>query len=217
MSPHSHPCRRPLPPGNLYLVGYRCTGKTSIGLRLAQRLNRVFVDCDQRVTTTAGMTVTDIVSREGWAGFRQRECRVLKDIARTENRVVATGGGIVGDVANRWNMRRSGIVVWLTASVPVIAARMTADPITGDQRPALSQAPLEKEIVQTLTARIPLYANTAHFHVITDNRSFEGICDEILHRLTARIARCEKRFEPRRSLRLCARTRFGLRQSRAMP
>lgn len=192
------PCGQRRPPQCVYLVGYRCTGKTSIGRRLAQQLRRVFIDCDAQMRAAAGMTINDIVSREGWDGFRRRERRLLQEVCRTASGVVATGGGAVLSAANRWDMRRSGIVVWLTASAATIAARMADDPLSGTQRPALSHEPLEMELAKTLAARIPLYADAAHFRVFTDNRTIDGICEDILHRLPGGL-RSGKRFAPRRS------------------
>jgi shikimate kinase len=181
------PCLGRVSFGHLYLVGYRCTGKTSVGRILAKRLRRPFVDGDAQVSAAAGMAISDIVSTEGWEGFRRWERRVMKDICRAGTTVVATGGGAVLDAGSRWDMRRKGIVVWLTASVAAIAFRMTVDPLSVGQRPALSRQPLAEEIASTLAARTPLYAQAAHIRILTDNRGLAGICDEIVVRLSSKI------------------------------
>jgi shikimate kinase len=180
--------RRGRPRGNLYLVGFRCTGKTSIGRALSRRLRKPFVDADEQVIAAAAMAISDIVDSDGWAGFRRRERRVMMDVCRAGGQVVATGGGAVLDAATRRDMRASGIVVWLTASAPTIAARMAADPATPSQRPALDATAPPDDIAQTLAARTPLYAQTAHLRVVTDNRSIPGICDEIIVRMTSFFA-----------------------------
>lgn len=191
--PHC-PCSGCVSFGHLYLVGYRCTGKTSVGRILAKRLRLPFVDSDAQVSAAAGMAISDIVSTEGWEGFRRRERRVMKDIYRAGAKVVATGGGAVLDAYTRWNMQRKGVVVWLTASVAAIAARMSVDPLSEGQRPALSREPLAEEIASTLAARTPLYAQAAHIRIVTDNRDLGGICDEIRVRLSSKITamiRCD--------------------------
>jgi len=175
--------------GHLFLVGYRCTGKTSVGRRLAKRLRSPFVDGDAQVIESAGMGISDIVSIEGWESFRRRERRAMKDICRSRDKVVATGGGAVLDPGTRRDMQRSGIVVWLTASVATIAARMANDPLSEGQRPALSRKPRTDEIAGTLTARVPFYAQTAHIRIVTDNRDFAGICDDIMVRLSSMVAK----------------------------
>ncbi len=184
--------------GHLYLVGYRCTGKTSVGRRLANRLRRRFVDSDEAVIHAAGMAIDDIVAIEGWESFRRRERRIMKDICRTGGNVVATGGGAVLDPGSRRDMRSSGIVVWLTASVATIAARMANDPLSEEQRPALSRKPVTDEIAGTLAARIPVYAQAAHIRIVTDNRDVAGICDEITVRLSSMIAGMILRDPPAR-------------------
>jgi len=83
------------------LIGYRCTGKSAAGRRLAERLGAAFVDTDERVEAEAGGTVAEIVRAEGWVGFRRRESSVLFHLKEEEACVVATGGGVVLDPRNR--------------------------------------------------------------------------------------------------------------------
>ena len=67
--PHPQPARQP----NLVLIGYRATGKTSVGARLAEALHRPFVDLDQVLVREAGRSVAEIVAQGGWAEFRRLE------------------------------------------------------------------------------------------------------------------------------------------------
>lgn len=164
---------------NLYLIGYRCTGKTSVGRNLADRLGWTFVDADQRLVDEAGMTVAEIVSRFGWEDFRDRESAVLKNLATGTRQVVATGGGVILRAANRDIMKQTGRVVWLRASVLTIARRMENDSVTGDQRPGLTDQGAIREIETVLNERTPLYTAAMDMAVDTDGRSLDDICGEI--------------------------------------
>ena len=168
------------PAPNLYLVGYRATGKTSVGRALADVLGRDFVDADALLTAEAGEDVAGIVAREGWEGFRDRESAMLARLSASRGLVVATGGGVVTRPQNVEMLRATGIVVWLTASPAVIAARMGADVKTASLRPSLTGADVLDEIRSVLSAREPLYAGAAHFTVATDGKSVAHIRDLVL-------------------------------------
>ena len=165
---------------NLYLIGYRCTGKTSVGKCLARRMQRPFVDTDARIVEICGMSIADMVAEKGWAFFRDQESDVLKTLAAYDDQVVSTGGGMILASENRHLMQESGRVVWLTARVANIMARMDSDAASDAQRPALTGSQLEEEVRQTLAQRLPFYAQTADFALATDFMGVEAICDEIL-------------------------------------
>ena len=79
---------------NLFLIGYRCTGKTTVGKSLAEKLNRSFIDTDSLVVTRQQMSIKEIVGAYGWEGFRQMESDTLKSVCTSDGQVVATGGGL---------------------------------------------------------------------------------------------------------------------------
>ena len=178
-----------LPDINLYLVGYRCTGKTGIGRLLACRLRRPFVDCDRALAVAAGRSVRDIVADEGWSGFRLREKRTLHEISRRNGVVVATGGGAVLHPVNVTRMRSSGIVVWLTATPATIRRRMLLDHHSADLRPALTDAAAADEIESVLESRFSAYCTAADFRISTDGRTMAGIADDVTCRLSKHTAR----------------------------
>ena len=122
---------------NLYLVGYRCTGKTSVGRLLSDAMGWTFVDMDNELVTEAGIPIEDIVVRRGWEHFREIEARLLERLSQTKCQVIATGGGVVTVRSNVTAMRATGKVVWLKASPAVLAERMAADINTASQRPPL--------------------------------------------------------------------------------
>src|SRR3989339_257231 len=100
---------------NLVLIGYRGTGKTSVGARLAEVLQRPFVDLDQVLVSEAGRSVADIVAQGGWAEFRRLEKQLVARYRNTRGLVLATGGGVVLDPNNVAALRGNGILIWLTA------------------------------------------------------------------------------------------------------
>lgn len=165
---------------NIFLIGYRCTGKTTVGREIARRTGLRFVDADAWLVTEAGVTIAEIVSKSGWDAFRKIETSVLARIAASDNQVVATGGGVVLDAQNRALMKARGVAVWLCASPETVYNRMIADKHSLEQRPALTDQNLRDEITDTLAARHALYAAAMTLRVDTDGKSIETICDLIL-------------------------------------
>jgi shikimate kinase len=167
-------------PVNLYLVGYRCTGKTSVARLLSDDLGWVFVDMDHQLAMEAGMPIQVIVASRGWQQFREIEGRLLERLSQTVRQVIATGGGVVTESSNIAAMRASGKVVWLQASPAVIAERMVEDSSTGSQRPPLHGEDAVTEIGEILGERLPLYKQAMHFRVNTDDLSSREVADSIL-------------------------------------
>ena len=124
---------------NLFLIGYRCTGKSTVGRFLAGELSWSFVDTDSMLVTDQRMSIKDIVGIHGWEGFRQLEHEVLKKICSSVGQVVATGGGIDINEKNVRLMQKSGKTIWLKATPETIKARMLQDKDTLAFRPPLTQ------------------------------------------------------------------------------
>jgi len=172
---------------NIFLIGYRCTGKTSVGRKLSGNLEKTFIDADIKLVEDYGAAIKDIVEREGWASFRAKEKEVLKTLCLSENQVIATGGGVIIDYENVEIMKKNGHVIWLKATVETIRNRIFSDQMTEEQRPSLTSKGLENEIEETLSERNPLYTNAMDFSIDTDNVSIDLICSEIMEKM--------KRFE----------------------
>src|SRR5258705_11543535 len=101
---------------HLVLVGMMGAGKTTVGSRLARRLDRPFVDSDVQVEGRAGRTVRQIFEAEGEAAFRALESEVLAEaLGSEEPAVIAAAGGTVLDPNNRRRMREGGTGVYLSA------------------------------------------------------------------------------------------------------
>ncbi|EKO38463.1 MAG: shikimate kinase [Solidesulfovibrio magneticus str. Maddingley MBC34] len=145
---------------NIYLIGPRASGKTTLGRKLAESLGRPFVDLDARFVEARGETIADLVAREGWDAFRRAEADILAETAAQKGLVAATGGGVVLLPENRAILAK-GLVLYLQAHPDRLAERLMAD-LNPDQRPNLTQLGLKEEIVATLAEREPLYFSLAH-------------------------------------------------------
>jgi len=165
---------------NLFLIGYRCTGKTTVGKALAQRLGWPFRDTDQLIVENAGTSIARMVDAGGWRYFRERERQTLADLSVADRQVVATGGGIVLDARNVRAMQRSGKIVWLTAGEQTIQARMLADESTAGNRPPLTGTGLLAEIAVVLADRRPLYEKAADVTIDTDREAVAAVCERIV-------------------------------------
>ena len=170
-------------PNNLFLIGYRCSGKSSVGRSLAKELSRSFVDTDSLLVVQQRMSIKEIVGAHGWEAFRQMEHLILKNVCQTDGRVVATGGGVVLNNAHVMLMKKSGRIIWLKAGFETIKARMLQDKDTRDFRPALTLDGSISEIEETLHSRESLYKSAMDFFVDTDDRDIRVITDIILKKL----------------------------------
>lgn len=158
------------------LVGLMGAGKTTVGRRVAERLGVTFTDTDELVEALAGVDVAEIFATRGEEHFRALERRAVADAcAAPEPGVVACGGGAVVDPENRRQLRDRGLVVWLTAPVEVLAARVGA----GAHRPLLATEPAT--VLRRLeTLRGDAYAAAADVRVDTAGRDVEEVVDAVL-------------------------------------
>lgn len=164
-------------PRNVFLVGPRGSGKTTVGRLAAERLGLAFVDTDALLGERAGGTIADFVAAHGWDAFRDLEHAVLRDVCAREGQVVATGGGIVLREDNRALLKAHGLTVYLLADVPTLFARLEKDP-NAAQRPALTDSPLRQEIGAVLNEREPLYFAVADA-VLQAGRRAEELAEDV--------------------------------------
>lgn len=169
---------------NIFLIGYRCTGKSSVGRFLAAKLGWPFIDTDELLVSDNGSSIKEIVEKHGWETFRRIEHVVVKKVCALDERVVATGGGIVVDPSNVELMRNSGKIVWLKARPETIKSRMALDEGTEAFRPSLTAKDSFSEIEQILLERNPMYRQAMDFCVKTDNRGVDEVCDIILQKFS---------------------------------
>ena len=173
---------------NLFLIGYRCSGKTTVGKSIADALDWAFVDADVMLINTYGKSIKDIIATDGWDPFRRMERSTLKQICAADRQVVATGGGVVLDADNIETMKISGRVVWLVASAATIRKRMRSDQNTEDLRPAITQKGALAEIEDLLAERSPYYEQASDFMIHTDGLPVAEIAHQILHKLNKAVS-----------------------------
>lgn len=164
----------------LVLVGYRGTGKSTVGRMVAEKLGWTFVDCDEEIEKSSGRSIAEIFAQEGESGFREREAAVLQRVCQNKHSVIATGGGVVLREDNRRLLRQEGWVVWLRAEPETILQRLQQDPTTPGRRPALTTQGGLMEICTLLVQRDPLYAAVADWVVDTDQRTPAVVAAAIL-------------------------------------
>ncbi|HUU39940.1 MAG TPA: shikimate kinase, partial [Desulfatiglandales bacterium] len=146
---------------NIVLIGFRCSGKSSVGKILAHELGMNFLDTDVLIAENEGCSIETIVAKYGWDYFRITEKRVIEGISKKGNLVIATGGGAVMDGENVKNLKKNGWVVWLNGKPEVIRDRMGKDATEGKIRPSLTEDDPLEEIKEVLGFRIPFYEQAA--------------------------------------------------------
>ena len=152
----------------LFIIGYRCSGKTTIGRLLAKRLDLDFIDLDQFAQQKTKLSIVNIIDKYGWDKFRKLEAKILVSTKSLKNVVIATGGGVVLEKQNRQFVKNNGFCIWLSASLTSILHRLKSDPATKTSRPSLiTNKELIKGTHELIEERKPLYAKTAHIKIDT--------------------------------------------------
>jgi len=165
---------------NVVLIGYRGTGKSSVGKVLAARLDRSLLSTDAEVVRLAGQTIPAIVEQHGWEYFRDLESKVCQELAGQNGLIIDTGGGAILRSQNVDVLKQTGKLFWLTASVETIAKRIGSD----TQRPSLTGTKsFIDEIQDVLQDRLPKYQAAGDYVIETEGRSLSQVADEILARL----------------------------------
>ena len=161
---------------NLVLVGFMGSGKTDAGKLAAARLKMTFVDMDEIIEQRHGQTISQIFDTKGEAFFRLQERALVRELVDRQDRVIATGGGIVLNPNNLRDFSRTGIVIccWVDAKVAHERTKSTKHrPLLGGQTDRLAR------IETLLQEREQLYKAIPN-RVDTSAMSVEQQTDEIL-------------------------------------
>jgi shikimate kinase len=154
---------------SVVLVGMMGAGKSSIGRRLAARLDIPFIDADTEIESAAGMTIAEIFAKHGEPYFRAGEARVIARLLDNGPQVLATGGGAVMDAQTRALIRDKSLSIWLKADLDVLLRRTRRR----------GERPLVDRIKDLLPQREPLYAQS-DMTVQSRDEPHETIVDEII-------------------------------------
>lgn len=162
---------------NIILIGFMGSGKTSVGVKLAERLTYHFRDTDQMIEKQAGDTINHIFAVHGEEYFRSLETELLKNSkSNMDKTVLSTGGGLPLREQNSKLIREMGYVVFLKASKQTTLKRLRGD----TTRPLLKGDDLEQKVDRMLTARTPVYEKAAHKIIVTDEKPINEIVETIM-------------------------------------
>jgi shikimate kinase len=137
----------------IVLVGLMGAGKTSVGRRLAEKLDIPFVDADHEIETAAGKSIAEIFSDHGEDYFREGERRVIARLLENGKQVLATGGGAYMNEETRKRIKANGISIWLKADLELLLKRVSKR----NDRPLLRENP-EAVMKNLIEKRYPTYA-----------------------------------------------------------
>lgn len=168
----SSPASRPI-----ILCGFMSSGKTTVGRPLARRLGYEFVDTDELLVETYGMTIPEMFKKGGETYFRDLEHEIAKKVCSMSRTVVSTGGGMLTFPRNGEILSRYGIVVYLEKDFEECYSRL----VLQNHRPIV-QSKTKEELRQMYRERIGLYKKYAAYTV--ENH---GTVEEAVERIAGYI------------------------------
>ena len=163
----------------IVLVGLMGAGKTTIGRRLAGKLNLSFTDADSEIEKAAGKSIPEIFADHGEEYFRDGERRVIARLLENGPQVLATGGGAFMDETTRENVSRHGISIWLRADLELLMKRV----MKRSHRPLLKTKDPRAVMEKLMNERYPVYA-LADIIVDTRDAPHEVIVADVIDHLS---------------------------------
>lgn len=162
--------------GNIILIGFMGSGKTTVGFRLSYRLRKTVIDTDKEIEREEQRSISDIFAADGEEYFREKETMCLQKLLKTaREQIISVGGGLPLREENRKLLRELGQVFYLQASAETIYERVKHD----TTRPLLQGDNPEEKIRRMLAERDGCYRDAADVVINVDGRSFEQILWEI--------------------------------------
>ena len=162
----------------IVLIGMMGAGKTTVGRRLAARLDHHFIDSDEEVEKAANMTIPEIFTAHGEADFRAGEARVIARILREPGIVLGTGGGAFINPETRRLIKTGSVSVWIKADPDLLFARVSRR----SNRPLLKTANPRATLEALIEARYPIYAE-ADVTVVSRDVPQDQVAGDIIERL----------------------------------
>ncbi len=181
---------------NIVLIGFRGTGKSTVGRLLATRLERDFIDSDKYIEDSTGNTIKSIFEEDGEEGFRKIEADTIAELSKEDNKVISAGGGATLKEENVRNLKNNGFLVLLEATPEIIHSRIAQDKKTTQQRPSLTDKKPLDEIKYLIEQREYAYKSAADLAINTSYVSCEDIVNEII---TVIEKQSNKKQKPRRT------------------
>jgi len=161
---------------NVILIGYRGTGKSTVGKLVSRILGYPRAETDAMIVEKAGMSIPDIVKKHSWDYFRELECEVIRGIAACDKTVVDCGGGVVLNPSNVALLKSNGMVFLLKADFKDIVSRIASS----TERPSLTgDKSFTEEVEEVLRERAPVYQNAADYVINTSRETPESAAGKI--------------------------------------
>ena len=161
------------------IIGLMGVGKTTLGLKLSEKLGYYFIDSDQEIEDRENKSITDIFEQNGEKYFREVEKNVIKEIVmRDEEVVLSLGGGAFMNDEIRKILKEKALVVWLDASIDTILHRIG----NKTNRPLLNRIDKRKILEDLAKKRYSTYAE-ADLKFDTSDENHELIMQKIIKAL----------------------------------
>jgi len=172
----------------IVLIGYRGSGKTTVGRLLAERVKSVFIDCDEVIVARHGKSIREIFSAGGEEAFRKLETSVIAELASKTDHIIAVGGGAILREDNRRALANH-FIVYLRCEPSVLLRRIQNDPATSDNRPALTDlgGGIE-EIEALLRRREPIYRAAMNLELDVTHLSARETVEQLMDLLKPHIS-----------------------------
>ena len=155
---------------NIVLIGMPSAGKTTIGKMLEEKLGKEFFDLDDMIIAKAGKSIPEIFQESGEARFRAIETEVAIEASKMNNKIIATGGGVVKHKVNMDFLRLNGITIFIDRDIDKL---ISSDP----NRPLSSS---KQALQQMYKERYPLYQKYAAY-IAVNNANIEETVDDIVN------------------------------------
>lgn len=157
-------------------------GKTTVGRRLAAKLNRLFLDSDEEIEKAAQMSIPEIFEQRGEPEFRAGETRVIARVLKDKDIVLATGGGAFVNAETRTLVNAEAISVWLKAEADILFERVSRR----SNRPLLKTANPRQTLETLITERYPIYAD-AHVTVLSRDVPQDVVAGDVIEAVLAHL------------------------------
>ena len=167
---------------NIVITGFMGTGKSEVGLEVARRLGREFVDMDALIEQRVGLTIPEIFAQHGEPFFRQQERKLCYELAQKRGLVIATGGGALIPEENRRVLGASGVLVCLNCDVDEILRRLAQ----AEDRPLLNVTDRRERIEALLAQRREAYNRIPH-QIDTTGLTVEEVAEKVIELLVQKI------------------------------
>ncbi|MDI6732803.1 MAG: shikimate kinase [Planctomycetota bacterium] len=164
---------------NIILIGFRGTGKTSVGQILAREIKWSFIDADEYIERRYGFMIAELFEKHGESLFRLLESDAIHELSRLDSHVIAAGGGAVLKYKNVKNLKKNGLVFRLESDCDVIYHRILKDDEAGKSRPRLTTKNLYDEIKSLMEFREPYYKQASDYTINTSKSTPQQVVNNI--------------------------------------